>query len=100
MIYKRWRVNMKKIKKLLTMAMATVMVTASLVGCGAKEETTTGGDTATGDKIKVGVFLYKFDDTYISTVRQSLENFKVKIQIKLNLIFMMEKVTKLLKMML
>ena len=63
---------MKKVKKLLTMAMATIMVTASLAGCGAKEETGSG-DAAAGDKIKVGVFLYKFDDTYISTVRQNLE---------------------------
>ncbi|MGG7144092.1 galactose ABC transporter substrate-binding protein [Clostridium nigeriense] len=61
---------MKKVKKLLTMAMATIMVTASLVGCGSKATT---GDASTGDKIKVGVCLYKFDDTYISTVRQSLE---------------------------
>ena len=60
---------MKKVKKLLTMAMATVMVTASLVGCGGKES----GNTSKGDKVKVGVCLYKFDDTYISTVRQNLE---------------------------
>lgn len=64
---------MKKVKKLLTMAMATVMVTATLVGCGEKAEETSTGDASGGDKIKVGVFLYKFDDTYISTVRQSLE---------------------------
>ena len=51
------------------MAMATIMVTASLVGCGGK----TSGDASKGDKVKVGVCLYKFDDTYISTVRQSLE---------------------------
>ncbi|MBS5949229.1 MAG: galactose ABC transporter substrate-binding protein [Clostridium sp.] len=57
---------MKKVKRLLTMAMATIMVTASLVGCGS-------GGTSDGDKVKVGVLLYKFDDTYISTVRQSLE---------------------------
>lgn len=63
---------MKKVKKLLTMAMATIMVTASLVGCGSKTTVDKGGDSA-GDKIKVGVCLYKFDDTYISTVRQSLE---------------------------
>lgn len=35
----------------------------TLVGCG--EDNT--------DKIRVGVCLYKYDDTYISTVRQSLE---------------------------
>ena len=33
---------MKKVKKLLTMAMATIMVTASLAGYGAKEETGSG----------------------------------------------------------
>ncbi|MGG7056902.1 galactose ABC transporter substrate-binding protein [Clostridium tertium] len=64
---------MKKIKKLLTMAMATIMVTASLVGCGSKATDGGSGNASTGDKIKVGVCLYKFDDTYISTVRQSLE---------------------------
>lgn len=64
---------MKKVKKLLTMAMATVMVTASLVGCGGNSGGSNGGDTSKGDKVKVGVCLYKFDDTYISTVRQSLE---------------------------
>ncbi|MCR1951687.1 galactose ABC transporter substrate-binding protein [Clostridium sp. DSM 100503] len=64
---------MKKVKKLLTMAMATVMVTASLVGCSGKSGDSKGGDTSKGDKVKVGVCLYKFDDTYISTVRQSLE---------------------------
>jgi methyl-galactoside transport system substrate-binding protein len=64
---------MKKVKKLLVMAMATIMVTASLVGCGSKATNGDGGDASTGDKIQVGVLLYKFDDTYISTVRQSLE---------------------------
>lgn len=63
---------MKKVKRLLAVAMATVIVTASLVGCGAKADGGSGS-TANGDKIKVGVFLYKFDDTYISTVRQNLE---------------------------
>lgn len=63
---------MKKVKKILTMAMATIMVTASLVGCGSKAANGDGGASAT-DKIKVGVCLYKFDDTYISTVRQNLE---------------------------
>lgn len=61
---------MKKVKKLLTMAMATVMVATSLVGCGGKAS---NGDASKGDKVKVGVCLYKFDDTYISTVRQNLE---------------------------
>lgn len=63
---------MKKVKKLLAMALATVMVAASLVGCGGK--TSNGGENAgSDDTVKVGVFLYKFDDTYISTVRQALQ---------------------------
>lgn len=64
---------MKKVKKLLTMAIATAMVTASLVGCGGNSGSSNGGDTSKADKVKIGVCLYKFDDTYISTVRQNLE---------------------------
>ena len=60
---------MRKIKKLLAMATATLMIGGLFVGCGGKD----GGSTASGDPVKVGVFLYKFDDTYISTVRQSLQ---------------------------
>lgn len=56
---------MKKVKKLVAIAISTLMVGSMMVGCGSK--------TATGDVVKVGVCLYKFDDTYISTVRQSLE---------------------------
>lgn len=59
---------MKKIKKLVAIAISTLMFSAMLVGCGSST-----GDTAAGKPIKVGVFLYKFDDTYISTVRQNLE---------------------------
>lgn len=56
---------MKKIKKVLALAMATMMIGVTAIGCSSK--------TAGGDKVKVGVCLYKFDDTYISTVRQELE---------------------------
>ncbi|MEG2291044.1 MAG: galactose ABC transporter substrate-binding protein [Clostridium sp.] len=64
---------MKKIKRLVAIAVSTLMVGAMMVGCGSKTEGTPSGDAATGDVVKVGVCLYKFDDTYISTVRQSLE---------------------------
>lgn len=68
---------MKKLRKLIAMALATMVVTGALVGCGSKdsEETTTDGGAVTEtkeEKVKVAVLLYKFDDTYISTVRQSL----------------------------
>lgn len=82
--FKKWEgIFMKNIKKLVALAVTTVMVTA-LVGCGgndaAKDNTSSNGSNATDTEkdtaektLKVGVCLYKFDDTYISTVRQNLE---------------------------
>ncbi|MDU1854990.1 MAG: galactose ABC transporter substrate-binding protein, partial [Clostridium baratii] len=61
---------MVKIKKLLALAMATMMLGGALAGCSSSGEKAAGGDS--GKAVKVGVCLYKFDDTYISTVRQSL----------------------------
>ena len=61
---------MIKVKKLLAMAMATMMLGGVLAGCGGSSNSDTA---STGDTVKVGVCLYKFDDTYISTVRQSLQ---------------------------
>lgn len=57
-------------KKFLAMLMASVMV-LGLAACG-------GGDApaeeaASGDLPTVGVLIYKYDDTYISTVRNALE---------------------------
>ena len=73
---------MKKVKKLVALAVASIMVMGVLTGCGSSNEssdkggentTTETGDQDTAEKtIKVGVCLYKFDDTYISTVRQNL----------------------------
>ncbi|MEG1003876.1 galactose ABC transporter substrate-binding protein [Clostridium sp.] len=62
---------MIKVKKVLAMAMATLMIGGALVGCGSSGDKKEGGDS--GKPVKIGVCLYKFDDTYISTVRQSLE---------------------------
>ena len=59
---------MIKIKKFVAMAMATMMLGGVLAGCGGSAT-----EGANGDTVKVGVCLYKFDDTYISTVRQSLQ---------------------------
>lgn len=56
---------MKKIKRLVAIAISTLMVGTMLVSCGK--------DGSKEDVVKVGVFLYKSDDTYISTVRQNLE---------------------------
>jgi methyl-galactoside transport system substrate-binding protein len=69
---------MKKIKKLLAIAVATVMMTATLVGCGQSKESTGSSQSNSSDVVKVGVCLYKFDDTYISTVRQNLEKIQAE----------------------
>ena len=51
-------------KKLLILALSCLTCVSMMAGCGSND-----ADAAK----KVGVFLYKFDDTYISTVRQNLE---------------------------
>ncbi|MGG7077088.1 galactose ABC transporter substrate-binding protein [Clostridium sardiniense] len=64
---------MIKLKKVLAIAMATMMLGGALAGCSGSgsDDKKEGADS--GKPVKVGVCLYKFDDTYISTVRQSLE---------------------------
>lgn len=51
-------------KKFLSILIVTVIFTFSLSGCS----------NNVSDKPRIGVCLYKYDDTYISTVRQELEN--------------------------
>lgn len=51
-------------KKIISAILICVVLTAILAGCGEKA----------GENIKLGVCLYKYDDTYISTVRQEIEN--------------------------
>ena len=55
-----------KIKKLLASAMAFVMA-AGLASCGS-----TGGD-GSSDKGEISVFYYTYSDTYISSVRSSMD---------------------------
>ena len=50
-------------KKFLTVAIVIAMLATVLTGCGAKSS----------DDLQIGVLIYKYDDTYISTVRQALE---------------------------
>lgn len=67
-------------KKFLALLMASVMM-LGLAACTSSSdapaegtETTTEGETAeSGDLPTVGVLIYKYDDTYISTVRNSLQ---------------------------
>lgn len=75
---------MRKFRKLVAISMLACMSVGLLAGCGSSGATTAAGTQASvdagdtqapekGEVTKVGVFLYKFDDTYISTVRQNLE---------------------------
>ncbi|WP_051585850.1 galactose ABC transporter substrate-binding protein [Caldanaerobius polysaccharolyticus] len=68
----------KKIAKLISLLVAAMLVATILAGCSAKQSSKeSGSDGATkasgGKEIKIGVALYKFDDTFISNVRDALE---------------------------
>lgn len=60
-------------KKFLAMLMASVMVLGLAACGGGSSDAATEGDAASGDLPTVGVLIYKYDDTYISTVRNSLQ---------------------------
>lgn len=60
-------------KKKVALFLAMTLLATSFVGCGKKSEGNTGSTTANKDAKKVGVFLYQFNDTYLSTVRNELE---------------------------
>lgn len=104
--------SMRKTKRFLALGLAACTSVALLAGCGssttesnsttkATEAGTTAetkeaqGDTAKTDEgsgdtagvKEVGVFLYKFDDTYISTVRQNLEKIQKENPDKVNFTF-------------
>lgn len=62
-----------KRKRILGLALAAVMA-LGLAACSSSSSSgeSSGGD-ATGDLPTVGVLIYKYDDTYISTVRNAIE---------------------------
>ena len=51
-------------KKIISVLFTVILYSSLLCGCSKK----------VSDKPRIGVCLYKYDDTYISTVRQELEN--------------------------
>lgn len=57
-------------KRRIALVLAVVMIFSLAVGCSS--DSGDGGGSGK-DKLKVGVLIYKYDDTYISTVRQALE---------------------------
>lgn len=52
-------------KKFISLILTVVFASVLVVGCGSKD--------TDGEGTKIGVLIYKFDDTYISSVRQALE---------------------------
>lgn len=85
-------------KKLVSAFLCVAMAATMLVGCGgstpaateapapaetpadtteapAPAEAEAPADTATGEEVTFGVLVYKFDDTYISTVRAAIEKY-------------------------
>ncbi|GAA0785258.1 galactose ABC transporter substrate-binding protein [Hathewaya limosa] len=63
---------MKGLRKLVSLIAVTAMLTTGFVGCS-KNDAKGKEQSKNGKEIKVGVALYKFDDTFISTVRQAIE---------------------------
>ena len=63
-------------KRILALALTAVMA-LGLAACGSSdskgESNASGGETAEGEVPTVGVLIYKYDDTYISTVRNAIE---------------------------
>lgn len=63
-------------KRWLALAMACVVMGSTLVGCsGAKNS----------DELTVGVLVYKYDDTYISTVRAAIDKYAKASDVEVNL---------------
>lgn len=64
-------------KRILALALTAVMA-LGLAACGSSDSTgesnASGGETAEGEVPTVGVLIYKYDDTYISTVRNAIES--------------------------
>ena len=64
--------KMKNLKKIITITIVVVMISAILAESSEKMVGASLRVTE-GEPVKVGVLLYKFDDAYISLIRQNLE---------------------------
>lgn len=60
-------------KKILSMILASVLI-FTLAGCGGSQEAPPS-EEASGDAVKVGVCIYKFDDNFMTLYRQELEKY-------------------------
>ena len=80
-------------KKIVCGMLCAAMSLSLLAGCGGGSDE--GGKDAKkdGDAIKLGVLVYKYDDTYISTVRSAIEKYAKKQMLRLNWICRMDRET-------
>ena len=77
---------MKMFKKILTVMMVSVTITTIIASCN-QNVTNTSLRVVEGKLIKIGVLLYRFDDAYISLVRQSLEEIQKENEGKVEFTF-------------
>ena len=77
---------MKLFKKILTVMMASVIMTTIIASCN-QNVTSTSSRIVEGELIRIGVLLYRFDDDYISLVRQSLEEIQKENEGKVKFTF-------------
>jgi methyl-galactoside transport system substrate-binding protein len=77
---------MRKLKKILTLIIVLVMMTSILTSCN-ENAISTNLRVSEGKPIKVGALLYRFDDAYISLVRQSLEEIQKENEGKVEFTF-------------
>lgn len=77
---------MKIFKKIFIIIMITTMM-ASMLGGSVKKSTIASLNVTPGGPIRVGVLLYRFDDVYISEVRENLENIQKENEGKVEFTF-------------
>ncbi len=75
---------MKKVKKLLAIALSVTAVTAMMAGCGSSDKKT--GDSGSSSKVLIGSAIYKFDDTFMTGVRNAMQGEADKEGVKLELV--------------
>lgn len=75
---------MKKVKKLLAIALSVTAVTAMMAGCGSSDKKT--GDSGSSSKVLIGSAIYKFDDTFMTGVRNAMQGEADKQEVKIELV--------------
>ncbi|MBX4267346.1 galactose ABC transporter substrate-binding protein [Clostridium estertheticum] len=59
-------------KKAITMILASAMVTSMLAGCSSGSKTATTATSSEVKSVSIGCTIYKFDDTFLTGVRNSI----------------------------